>query len=138
MVSRCMPIARVIVLLFALTLLAGTVTADEPPEGITVNVIAEYASRVPGIEKVRLVRVVMEPGAAFRNVEIKSEEYCELEQGTLTHTNHTTGVTDVLTTGARWAPPKGDYHTVVNSGDDVVDMWVYQLIEEGETADGAM
>ena len=51
--------------------------------------------------------------------------------------NHTNGVTDVFSTGSRWAPPKGDVHTVTNSGSDVAQMWVYQLIEKGE-GDGAM
>ncbi len=59
-------------------------------------------------------------------------EYCELKKGTLTHTNHITGVTNVFTLGAKWAPPKGDYHTVTNTGDEVADMWVYQLIEKGQ------
>lgn len=112
----------------------GPALAEEPPEGVTVTLVAEYKSRVPGIELVRLVRVRIEPGAGFDNVEIKNEEYCELEAGTLTHTNHNTNVTDVLTFGARWAPPKGDFHTVVNTGDVAAEMWVYQLIEEGAEA----
>lgn len=115
----------------AVTASAPSARAQGAPEGITVSVIAEYASRLPALEKVRLVRVVMEPGSKFDNIEIKSEEYCELKAGTLTHTNHTTGITDVFTTGARWAPPKGDRHTVTNTGDVDADMWVYQLIEKG-------
>lgn len=108
---------------------------DELPEGITVTVIAEYESRVPSLDKVRLVRVLMEPGASFVDVVVKSEEYCELKAGTLTHVNHTTGATNVFTPGARWAPGKGNRHTHTSTGDEVVDMWVYQLIEEGEDAD---
>ena len=107
----------------------------ELPEGIKVTVIAEYQSRVSNLEKVRLVRVLMEPGAVFDNVEIKNEEYCELRKGTLTHINHATGITDVFTTGARWAPPKNDRHTVINTGDEVAEMWVYQLIEKGQEGD---
>ena len=115
-----------------LFIVAPNALSDELPEGIKVSVLAEYKSRVPNMEKVRLVRVQMEPGASFDNVEIKNEEYCELKQGTLTHTNHNTGVTNVFTVGARWAPPKGDRHTVTSTGDEVADMWVYQLIEKGE------
>lgn len=106
--------------------------SEELPEGVKVTVIAEYKSRVPNMDKVRLVRVLMEPGAVFDNVEIKNEEYCELRKGTLTHTNHATGITDVFTAGARWAPPKNDRHTVINTGDEVAEMWVYQLIEKGQ------
>ena len=110
-------------------------SSEELPEGVKVTVIAEYISRVSILDKVRLVRVQMEPGAVFDKVEVKSEEYCELRKGTLTHTNHDTGITDVFTAGARWAPPKGDRHTVINTGDEVAEMWVYQLIEKGQEGD---
>lgn len=113
----------------------ATTYGQDVPEGITVTVVAEYQSRVPSLEKVRLVRVILEPAASFDNVEIKNEEYCELKAGTLTHTNHTSGGTNVYTVGAHWAPPKGDRHTVTNNGDVVAEMWVYQLIEQGQDED---
>lgn len=134
MTSRLLRILTVLSLAVPLCLGGAGALADELPEGITATVVAEYQSRVPGLEKVRLVRVLLEPGAKFDDVEVKNEEYCELKSGTLTHTNHATGVTDVFTAGARWAPPKGDRHTVVNTGDAVADMWVYQLIEAGAEA----
>lgn len=109
--------------------------AEELPEGITVTVIAEYKSRVSNLDKVRLVRVLMKPGAIFDNVLVKNEEYCELKKGTLTDTSHATDTTSVYTVGSRWAPPKGERHTVINTGDEIADMWVYQIIEKGEEAD---
>ena len=102
------------------------------PEGVKVDVIAEYKSKVPSLEKVRLVLVTIEPGAGFTNTPIKSEEYCELSAGVLSRTDHDTGITDYLTVGARWAPVKGHRHTVTNTGTEVVKMWVYQLIEKGD------
>lgn len=130
MTKRLVRILTVLAIAAPLCLAGARGLAEELPEGISVTVVAEYQSRVPGIETVRLVRVLMRPGAKFDDVVVKNEEYCELKAGTLTHTNHDTGVTDVFTAGARWAPPKGDRHTVVNTGDAVADMWVYQLIEE--------
>lgn len=120
-------------LLFAVSLLIVTNHAygEELPEGITVTLIAEYASRIPALEKVRLVKVVMKPGAAFTNIVIANEEYCRLSQGQLTRTNHTTGITQVITAGSMWAPPKGDRHTVISTGDVDAVMWVHQLIEKG-------
>ncbi len=131
------PIHLMIALLVAAPFLIGVQDArsEELPDGITVNVIAEYPSRVSNLDVVRLVRVLIEPGALFDRVEIKSEEYCELRKGTLTHINHNTGVTDVFTAGARWAPPKNEFHTVINTGDGVAEMWVYQLIEKGQEGD---
>ncbi len=104
--------------------------ADELPEGITATVLAEYPSKVPAIELVRLVKVVLRPGAKFDKIEVKSEEYCELKKGSLTHISHDTGTVDLYTVGSRWAPPKGSYHTVINTGDVDAEMWVYQLIEK--------
>jgi hypothetical protein len=121
-------------LIFAVSLLVTNhAFAEGLPEGITVKPIAEYASRIPALEKVRLVKVVMKPGAKFDNILIKNEEYCRLSQGTLTRTIHTTGITQVITVGAMWAPPKGDRHTVTSIGDVDAHMWVYQLIEKGSS-----
>ena len=116
---------------FAGFLTIGIANAEELPEGIKVNIVPEYASRLPTLEKMRYVKVVLQPGAAFDNILIVHEEYCRLSQGQLTHTNHTTGITTVFSVGSLWAPPKGDRHTVTNTGQDVAIMWVYQLIEKG-------
>jgi hypothetical protein len=135
MLARLTHFAIALLIAAPLLVVVPVAHADELPEGIKVSVIAEYKSRIPALDNVRLVRVQLEPGAAFDNVLVKNEEYCELKKGTLTHTNHTTGITDVFTAGARWAPPKGDRHTVTSTGDEVADMWVYQLIEKGQEAD---
>ena len=134
MLARQIQTMSALVIAAPFFLAAPDALSEELPEGIKVSVLAEYKSRIPALDIVRLVRVLMEPGASFDNVEIKNEEYCELKQGTLTHTNHATGITNVFTVGARWAPPKGDRHTVKNNGDEVADMWVYQIIEKGEEA----
>jgi hypothetical protein len=135
MLLRLTHIIAAILVATPLLLVVHDVRADELPEGIKVTVVAEYRSRVSNLETVRLVQVLMEPEAEFDNVLVKNEEYCELKKGRLSHTNHTTGITDVFTKGARWAPPKGDHHTVTNTGDEVADMWVYQLIEKGQEED---
>ncbi len=109
----------------------GYANADKLPEGISATVIAEYPSKIPAIEKVRLVKILIKPGAKFDNIEVKSEEYCELKKGQLTHVSHDTGVVDLYTVGSRWSPPKGSYHTVTNTGNVDAEMWVYQLVERG-------
>ena len=122
---------RAILAAVAVFLTIGIANAEELPEGIKVNIVAEYASRLPTLEKVRYVKVVLQPGASFDNIIVVHEEYCRLSQGQLTHTNHETKATNVYTVGSAWAPPKGDRVTVTNTGDDVAIMWVYQLIEKG-------
>lgn len=135
MVFRIFATATPFFIALSLMVNAGQARSEGLPEGITATVIAEYPSKVPTVKKVRLVKVVMQPGALFDNIEVKSEEYCELKRGALTHVSHDTGVVDLYTAGARWAPPKGSYHTVTNTGDDVAEMWVYQLIVK-DAADG--
>ncbi len=131
-------LARVItyttILLVAVSILV-TASAAYPaglPDGVTVTVIAEYPSNVPNVEKVRLVKVVLEPGATFDNTLIESDEYCRLEQGQLRRINHKTGATDVYTVGSLWAPLKGERHTITNTGDVNAIMWAYQVVEKGE------
>ena len=102
------------------------------PDGVTASVIAEYPSKIAGLEKMRLVKVVLQPGAKFDNALIDNDEYCRLEQGQLTRINHQTGSTDVYTLGSLWAPQKGERHTITNTGDVDAIMWAYQLIEKGE------
>lgn len=131
MLSKCRNLAARLLFAISLLIAANHAYAEELPEGISVQVIAEYVSRIPALEKVRYVKVVMKPGAAFTNIVIANEEYCRLSQGRLTRTNHTTGITQVITVGSMWAPPKGDYHTVTSTGDVDAIMWVYQLIEKG-------
>ena len=41
-----------------------------PPEGIKIEVIAEYPSVDVGIEKIRLVKFTFQPGAILRNLPV--------------------------------------------------------------------
>ena len=138
MLSRLTSIATSVLVAVAILFAFSSANADEHTEGFKATVIAEYSSRLPTLEMVRYVKVVFEPGGKMDNIEIVHEEYCRLSQGQLTHTNHTTKITDVFTVGALWAPPKGDRHTVTNTGDGVAIMWVYQLIEKGRDKDKKM
>ena len=122
MISRLTSIATSILVAVAILFAFGSANADEPTEGFEATVIAEYSSRVPPLEKVRYVKVVFQPGGKMDNIEIVHEEYCRLSQGQLTHINHTNKITDVFTVGALWSPPKGDRHTVTNTGDGVAIM----------------
>ena len=131
MLARVTELTVILLVAIPILVTAGDAYPVELPDGITVTVIAEFPSKVPGLEKMRLVKVVFQPGAKFDNILVPNEEYCRLEQGQLTRTNHNTGITQVLTIGALWASLKGTRHTVTNTGDVDTIMWVYQLIEKG-------
>ncbi len=138
MLSRLTSIATSVLVAVAILFAFSSANADEHTEGFKATVIAEYSSRLPTLEMVRYVKVVFEPGGKMDNIEIVHEEYCRLSQGQLTHINHTNKITDVFTVGALWSPPKGDRHTVTNTGDGIAIMWVYQLIEKGSDKDKKM
>ena len=132
MLARVMERTSILLVAISILVTASDAYPAELPDGVAVTVIAEYPSKVPGLEKVRLVKVVLQPGAKFDNALIDNDEYCRLEQGQLTRINHQTGSTDVYTVGSLWAPQKGERHTITNTGDVNTIMWAYQLIEKGE------
>ncbi len=105
----------------------------ELPEGMKVTVIVEYPSDAPGLEKVRLLKVLMQPGTGWTKVKQVREEYCTLEKGTLTSTDYTVNTTTVYSIGSFWSPRKDHIYTTFNTGDDEVVMWAFQLIEEDPT-----
>ncbi len=45
------------------------------PEGVKVEVIAEYPSEAAGIEIVRLVKFTFQPGAIIKNLPVKDTGY---------------------------------------------------------------
>lgn len=42
--------------------------AQDLPEGIKVDLVAEYPSTAPGIEKIQLMKFTFQPGAIIKNM----------------------------------------------------------------------
>ena len=114
----------------ALLLVAVPASAQMDGEGIQVTVIAEYPTTVPGLEKIRLIKVDYEPGGHINNSEIHSDEFCTISQGALSVINSTLDTTNVYSVGGRWSLRKGMMAATVNVADGPTTMWVYQLIEK--------
>ena len=53
-------------LIFALPVSAWSQMTDLP-EGVSIVVVAEYDTDTPGVEKVQLLKVTFQPGAAWEN-----------------------------------------------------------------------
>ena len=100
------------------------------PEGVEVQVVAEYSVTIPGIEKVQLRKVTLQPGAILENIPVNDTDFCSETQGTLTVVDHKNGTTTLYAAGSRWAPEKGITATISNAGDVPAVMWVYRLIEK--------
>ena len=101
------------------------------PEGVEVTVVAEYSVKIPGIEKVQLRKVTLQPGAILENISAKHTDFCQVTQGMVTVVDHGQRTTTVYVAGSRFAPEKGTTMTVSNPGDVPGVVWVYRLIEKG-------
>lgn len=103
--------------------------AQEMPEGVTWDVVAEYAVDIPGVEMVTLGKFTMEPGVVWADYPQALKEFCQVTQGTWAVTVQETGTTNVYPVGSYFSPPKGVTLTIANVGDEVAVQWVYSLIE---------
>lgn len=56
--------------MLAVALMTTAVSAAELPEGVTFKVLAEFPSDIPGIEKVQLQELRLEPGAKWENITV--------------------------------------------------------------------
>ncbi len=114
----------------ALLALPNTGWAGELPEGVTVQVVAEYPVDIPGVEKVLLKKFTLQPGATLAKFVVNDQTFCNTTQGVVTVIDHTDGSTTLYTPGSRWAPVKGHTFTVSNPGDETHVHWVYAMIEK--------
>ncbi len=101
-------------LAFAFLAVPGTGQAGLP-EGVTIEVIAEYPSQTPGVEKILFRRIILKPGASMTFTE-KAQSLCQGTKGELEVVDHTTGETVVKKAGDRWDTSPGHEITLTNRG----------------------
>ena len=101
-------------LAFAFLAVPGTGQAGLP-EGVTIEVIAEYPSQTPGVEKILFRRIVMKPGASMSFTE-PAQSLCQGTKGELEVVDHTSGETIVHKAGDRWDTSPGHEITLTNRG----------------------
>ena len=103
-------------------------SAQELPEGVTFDVIATYASDIPGVERVELQKFTLAPGAKLENFPVENVEYCASTQGTIRVTDETTGETNIYAAGSRWQPKIGHKGSVSNPGTELHVHWIYAFV----------
>lgn len=54
----------------ALMVMTSVVPAMELPKGVSFKVLAEFPSKISGIEKVQLQELRLEPGAKWENITV--------------------------------------------------------------------
>ena len=85
------------------------------PDGVTVDVLAEYPSKTPGVEKILFRKITIKPGASW-SLTVPAQSLCQGTKGVLEVVNHTSGKTIIHKVGERWATTPGDKVTLSNKG----------------------
>ena len=101
-------------LAFAFLAVPGTSQAGLP-EGVTIEVIAEYPSETPGVEKILFRKIVLKPGVSW-TLTVPAQSVCQGTKGELELVDHATGETFVLKAGDRWSTIPGHEVTLSNRG----------------------
>lgn len=85
------------------------------PEGVAIEVIAEYASQTPGVEKILFRKITMKPGSSW-TFTVPAQSLCQGTKGVAKLVNHTTGKTVTFRAGDRWTTTPGHNVTLSNEG----------------------
>lgn len=96
------------------------------PDGVELQLVAEYSSDIPGVQKVRLMKVTLGPGARLANFAINDPLFCNSTKGTISVVDHATGATTVYAPGDHWAFARGQY-TLFNPGDVTHEHYLYEM-----------
>ena len=118
------------ILLFAFLLAVLTPTnAQALPKGVKVVLVSEHNPNIPGIAKVTVQRMSMEPGAVIK-LTVKGIPFCDATKGILTVTDEKTGATMTFGVGSRWAPPEGMVATLKNTGDTLNEHYITRIVRK--------
>jgi len=85
------------------------------PEGVTIEVIAEYPSMTPGVEKILFRKIILKPGVSW-TLTVPAQSVCQGTMGELEVVDHTSGKTYNFKTGDRWFTEPGHEVTLTNTG----------------------
>ncbi len=113
-------------LAFAFLAVPGTGQAGLP-EGVTIEVIAEYPSETPGVAKILFRRIVLKPGVSW-TLTVPAQSVCQGTKGELTVVDHTSGETFNFKAGDRWYTVPGHEVTLTNPGSVDHEHLFYTLI----------
>jgi hypothetical protein len=85
------------------------------PEGVSIDVLAEYPSQTPGLEKILFRKMTLKPGASW-TLTVPAQSLCQGTKGELEVTDQTTGKTHMFKVGDRWDTSPGHKVTLSNKG----------------------
>ncbi len=89
--------------------------AAELPEGVSIEVLAEYPSKTPGVEKILFRKIALKPGASW-TLTVPAQSLCQGTKGELEVVDQTSGETFNFKAGDRWYTTPGHKVTLSNKG----------------------
>ena len=113
-------------LAFAFLALPGAGQAGLP-EGVTIEVIAEYPSETPGVAKILFRRITLKPGVSW-TFTVPAQSVCQGTKGELAVVDHTSGETFNFKAGDRWYTVPGHEVTLTNPGSVDHEHLFYTLV----------
>ena len=102
-------------LAFAFLAVPSTGYAAELPEGVTIDVLAEYPSETSGVEKILFRKITLKPGASW-TLTVPAQSLCQGTKGELEVVDQTSGETFNFKVGDRWYTTPGHKVTLSNKG----------------------
>ena len=85
------------------------------PEGVAIEVLAEYPSKTLGVEKILFRKITLKPGASW-TLTIPAQSLCQGTKGELEVVDQTSGETFIRKAGDRWDTTPGHVVTLSNKG----------------------
>ena len=117
------PFLAVLVMLFPVQGWSAT-----PSAGVEFQVVKEYAVDMPGVQKMQLTKMTLEPGATLENFTANDPIFCSTTEGVVSVVDHTYGTTKAYAAGSHWAMRKGAQLTLFNPGDVKHVAYFYEMI----------
>ena len=114
-------------LAIALMVGPGTGRAQDLPDGVTIDLIAEYPSMTQGVEKILFRKITLKPGASLC-LTVPAQSMCEGTKGELSVVDHTSGDSYTFMEGDRWFTTPGHEVTLSNPGSVDHEHLFYTLI----------
>jgi len=102
-------------LAFAFLAVPSTGHAAELPEGVTIDVLAEYPSETSGVEKILFRKITLKPGASW-TLTVPAQSLCQGTKGESEVVDQTSGETFNFKAGDRWYTTPGHEVTLSNKG----------------------
>jgi len=105
--------------------------AVEAPEGASLKILSEFPGTLPGIEKVQVQELRLEPGAKWENFVVASTALCTVVKGQVTamHNGHSA----VYSRGSRMVLQKGTTQSFYNTSVEPHVQHIWMLIPTAET-----